>query len=224
MSLFLLLICAIILGILSLLIGMLCCFWGKRYAGRKNVKIRLWAWALAPEVILFSFAAVFFVENLAYGIVTDTDPGIGDYRCVNINKKYHLYYINSSPWSIGERDDKEPLFGRVKEILPQEDTIAFTRSIYNRETKTQYYCLTQLNADKVEYATIDSAATTDVLWDKYTQSRNIDKADVQTCQKFYWKSRWPFFFGFAILDLLIVIYLIRKFWRRVLLIEDRQSA
>ena len=186
------------------------------------MEVKKTAWFFAPTVLLFSFAGLFFVEDIVYSIITDSGPGIGDYRCVNINKKYHLFWIDMPDWSIDTRDDsysglcEVKAFNHVQEILEHDDTIAFTSKIDDQ------YVLTQLNANKVEYAVIDSASTTDVLWNKYTKTRGIDRNKVYTCDELYWRYRKYFYICALIFNIFLFIYIFRRFkgfWKRLLIEE-----
>lgn len=183
----------------------------------KNVKLRRDRCFIAPGILLFGFLGLFFFENVAYGIVTCSDIGIGDYRNVNINSKYELCWIDLPNWRLDKRDSDELIsehFGCVKEILEHGDTIAFTSG-----TDKNYF-LTQLNAEKVEYATIDSATTTNELWDRYIEPRGIDKDDIYTCDEYYYRYRFPFTIAILIFNICLFIFLIRRYWRRFLVEEE----
>lgn len=211
---------AILFCIISLPLGLIGIIIAIIYSHHKNVEVKKTAWFFAPTVLLFSFAGLFFVEDIVYSIITDS--GIGDYRCVNINKKYHLFWIDVPDWRIETRDDsysglcEVETFNHIQEILEHDDTIAFTSKIDDQ------YVLTQLNANKVEYAVIDSASTTDVLWNKYTKTRGIDRNKVYTCDEHYWRSRKYFYICALIFNIVLFIYIFRRFkefWKS-LLIED----
>lgn len=147
-----------------------------------------------------------------YGIITNSDIGIGDYASENINKKYHLFWIDASDWKIDTRDSNSDFweikeFNHVQEILEHDDTIAFTSKIDDQ------YVLTQLNANKVEYAVIDSASTTDVLWNKYTKTRGIDRDDVYTCDEYYIRYRKYFLIAVLAFNIFIFYFIFKKFKR-----------
>lgn len=218
--LFVLIIWGIILTIVALFLGVLGIFFGFLFQKWKNREVRYWAWFLTPGTLLISFSVLFFFENVAYGIVTDSDIGIGDYGSVNINEKYHLYWIDIPNWRLdirkgnGKFFEKEA-FHNVQEILEHNDTIAFTAEVNNNDST--YYLLTQLDAHEEKYATIDSASTTAILWNRYTQPRHLDKEDVCTCDQFYLKQRLYFTIGILLFNLIIYILFFYKFGKRLLL-------
>ena len=219
--LFVLIFWAILFCIISLALGLLGIIAALLYSHYKKVKVRFLTWFIAPGILLFGFAGINFAVSVCYGIITDSDIGIGDYASENINKKYHLFWIDASDWKIDTRDSNSDFweikeFNHVQEILEHDDTIAFTSKIDDQ------YVLTQLNANKVEYAVIDSASTTDVLWNKYTKTRGIDRDDVYTCEEYYWRSRKYFYICALIFNIVLFIYIFRRFkefWKS-LLIED----
>lgn len=218
--LFVLIFWGIILTIVALFLGVLGIFFGFLFQKWKNREVRYWAWFLTPGTLLISFSVLFFFENVAYGIVTDSDIGIGDYGSVNINEKYHLYWIDIPNWRLdirkgnGKFFEKEA-FHNVQEILEHNDTIAFTAEVNNNDST--YYLLTQLDAHEEKYATIDSASTTAILWNRYTQPRHLDKEDVCTCDQFYLKQRLYFTIGILLFNLIIYILFFYKFGKRLLL-------
>ena len=220
--LFVLIFWGIILTIVALFLGVLGIFFGFLFQKWKNREVRYWAWFLTPGTLLISFSVLFFFENVAYGIVTDSDIGIGDYGSANINEKYHLYWIDIPNWRLdirkgnGKFFEKEA-FHNVQEILEHNDTIAFTAEVNNNDST--YYLLTQLDAHEEKYATIDSASTTATLWDRYTQPRHLDKEDVCTCDQFYLKQRIYFTIGILLFNLIIYILFFYKFGKRLLLKE-----
>ena len=220
--LFVLIIWAIVFAILSVGLGLPGLILAHLYKKRTSKEVKLTAWFFAPGVLLFSFAGLFFFENIAYGIVTDSDIGIGDYGSANINEKYHLYWIDIPNWRLdirkgnGKFFEKEA-FHNVQEILEHNDTIAFTAEV-NKNDST-YYFLTQLDAHEEKYATIDSASTTAILWDRYTKARGLDKDDVYTCDEYYWKYRKYFMIFFLIFNILLLGYLISRFGKRFLIEE-----
>ncbi len=218
--LFVLIIWGFILAIAALFLGILGVFLAFLFQKWKNREVRYWAWFLTPGTLLISFSVLFFFENVAYGIVTDSDIGIGDYGSVNINEKYHLYWIDIPNWRLdirkgnGKFFEKEA-FHNVQEILEHNDTIAFTAEVNNNDST--YYLLTQLDAHEEKYATIDSASTTAILWNRYTQPRHLDKEDVCTCDQFYLKQRIYFTIGILLFNLIIYILFFYKFGKRLLL-------
>ena len=195
---------SLILGGLGIIVALL-------YSHHKKVKVRFITWFFAPGILLFFFAGINFAVSVFYGIITNSDIGIGDYASENINKKYHLFWIDMPDWSIDTRDDsysglcEVEAFNHVQEILEHDDTIAFTSQVDN------HYVLTQLNANKVEYAVIDSASTTDVLWNKYTKTRGIDRDDVYTCDEYYIRYRKYFLIAVLALNIFLFYFFFKKF-------------
>ena len=186
------------------------------YKKHTNKKVKFVAWFFAPGVLIFSFAGLFFFENLTYSIVTDSGIGLGDYVSVNLNKNYELYHIDASNWGIVTKDSLGSLYSNVQEILVQGDTIIFTK----RENDS--YALSQLDPSERECTVIDSASTTNILWDRYTRTRDIDRYKVYTCDKYYWRYRQFFSICALIFNIFLFIYIFRRFkgfWKR-LLIED----
>ena len=214
--LFVLIIWAIVFAILSVGFGLPGLILAHLYKKRTNKEVKLVAWFFAPGVLIFSFAGLFFFENIAYGIVTGSDTGIGDWQCVNINNKYQLNNIGYA-WrldtDVNGRFFEKDAFNDVQELLEHDDTIAFTAENHN------CYVLTQLDAHEEKYATIDSASTTTILWDRYTKVRGLDKDDVYTCDEYYWKYRKYFMIFFLIFNILLLGYLIRRFGKRFLIEE-----
>ena len=211
--LFVLIIWAFVLCAISLLLGLLGIIVALFYRHYKKVKVRFITWFFAPGILLFFFAGINFAVSVCYGIITDSDIGIGDYASENINKKYHLFWIDMPDWSIDTRDDsysglcEVKAFNHVQEILEHDDTIAFTSKI------DEHYVLTQLNANKVEYAIIDSASTTDALWNKYTQARGIDRDDVYTCDAYYIRYRKYFLIAVLAFNIFLFYFIFKKFKR-----------
>ena len=210
--LFVLIFWAFVLCAISLLLGLLGIIVALFYRHYKKVKVRFITWFFAPGILLFFFAGLNFAVSIFYGIITNSDIGIGDYASENINKKYHLYWIDVPDWSIDTRDSDAGLcevkaFNHVQEILEHDDTIAFTSKI------DEHYVLTQLNANKVEYAIIDSASTTDALWNKYTQTRGIDRDDVYTCDAYYIRYRKYFLIAVLAFNIFLFYFIFKKFKR-----------
>jgi len=210
--LFVLIFWAILFCIISLALGLLGIIAALLYSHYKKVKVRFLTWFIAPGILLFGFAGINFAVSVFYGIITNSDIGIGDYASENINKKYHLFWIDASDWKIDTRDSNSDFweikeFNHVQEILEHDDTIAFTSKIDDQ------YVLTQLNANKVEYAVIDSASTTDVLWNKYTKTRGIDRDDVYTCDEYYIRYRKYFLIAVLTFNIFIFYFIFKKFKR-----------
>ena len=210
--LFVLIFWAILFCIISLALGLLGIIAALLYSHYKKVKVRFLTWFIAPGILLFGFAGINFAVSVFYGIITNSDIGIGDYASENINKKYHLFWIDASDWKIDTRDSNSDFweikeFNHVQEILEHDDTIAFTSKIDDQ------YVLTQLNANKVEYAVIDSASTTDVLWNKYTKTRGIDRDDVYTCDEYYIRYRKYFLIAVLAFNIFIFYFIFKKFKR-----------
>ncbi len=186
------------------------------YKKHTNKKVKFVAWFFAPGVLIFSFAGLFFFENLTYSIVTDSGIGLGDYISVNLNKNYELYHIDASNWGIVTKDSLGSLYSNVQEILVQGDTIIFTK----RENDS--YALSQLNPGERECTVIDSASTTNILWDRYTRTRDIDRYKVYTCDKYYWRYRKYFYICALMFNIFLFIYIFRRFkgfWKRLLIEE-----
>lgn len=203
-------------GIILFPLGLIGIIIAHFYGKHKNVEVKKIAWFLAPTVLLFSFAGLFFAENVVYSIITDSDIGIGDYASADINDKYHIYWIDIPNWQIGAKNNPVSLFGNVQEILEHNDTIIFSAGTDN------YYILAQLNPNKEGYTFIDAASNTNVLWNKYTQARGIDRDDVYTCDEYYWKYRKYFMIFFLIFNIFLFFYLFRRFkgfWRSILIEE-----
>lgn len=208
--LFVLIFWTILFCIISLALGLLGIIAALLYSHYKKVKVRFLTWFIAPGILLFGFAGINFAVSVFYGIITNSDIGIGDYASENINKKYHLFWIDASDWKIDTRDSNSDFweikeFNHVQEILEHDDTIAFTSKIDDQ------YVLTQLNANKVEYAVIDSASTTDVLWNKYTKTRGIDRDDVYTCDEYYIRYRKYFLIAVLALNIFLFYFFFKKF-------------
>jgi hypothetical protein len=181
------------------------------------VEVKKTAWFFAPTVLLFSFAGLFVAENVFYGIITGSSSAFAtDFESINLNKKYELYRIDASCWKIGTKDDPQALHSNIQEILAQGDTIVFSAERNNS------YVLAKLNPVKRGYIVIDSASTTNILWDRYTRTRDIDRYEVYTCDKYYWRYRQFFSICALIFNIFLFIYIFRRFkgfWKR-LLIED----
>lgn len=224
--LFVLIFWAIVFTILSVCLGLPGLTLAHLYKKRTNKKVKLVAWFFAPGVLLFSFAGLFFFENIAYGIATGSDTGIGDWQCVNINNKYQLTCMDAYGWRLdtdvnGKFFEKDA-FNDVQELLEHDDTIAFTAEVTKNDST--YYLLTQLDAHEEKYATIDSASTTTILWDRYTKARGLDKDDIYTCNEYYFKYRKYFMIFFLIFNILLLGYLIRRFGKKFLLEEYKNHS
>ena len=226
--LFVLIFWAILFCIISLPLGLIGIIIAIIYSRHKNVEVNKTAWFFAPGVLLFSFASLFFFENIVYGIMTHSDIGIGDGWTVNINDKYKLHRFGAWDWclesNINEKFSEKEEFNHVEELLVSDETIAFTSKLpqyklpqYN--SNSTYYILTQLDVHKEKYSTIDSASTTTILWDRYTKARGINRDDVYTCDEYYWKYRKYFMISFLIFNILLLGYLIRRFGKRFLIEE-----
>jgi len=212
--LFVLIIWAILFCIISLPLGLVGINIANFYSKHKKVEVKKTAWFFAPTVLLFSFAGLFFAENIVYSIITDSGPGIGDCECVDINDKYNIYWIDIPDWSIGAKDNPVSIHDNVQEILEHNDTIIFSAGTNN------YYILAQLNPNKEGYTFIDAASNTNVLWNKYTQARGIDRDDVYTCDEYYWRYRKYFYICALIFNIVLFIYIFRRFkefWKSLLI-------
>ena len=215
--LFVLFIWAFLFGIILFPLGLIGIIIAHFYGKHKNVEVKKTAWFFAPTVLLFSFACLFFVENLFFSSIMGSSSALAtDVESINLNKKYELYRIDVSDWRIGAKDSPVPLCTNILEIYNKNDTIVFS----TREKG--YYILAQLNNDKEEYAVIDSASTTIALWDKYTKARGIDKYEIYTCNRYYWRYRTIFGICALIFNIVLFIYIFRRFkefWKS-LLIDD----
>ena len=221
--LFVLIFWGIVFSILSVGLGLPGLILAHLYKKRTNKKVKLVAWFFAPGVLIFSFAGLFFFENIAYGIATGSDIGIGDGWTVNINDKYRLHRFDAWDWYLdtngNENFYKIETFNHIEELLVRDDTIAFTSKLHKYDSDSTYYFLTQLDANKEKYATIDSASTTAILWDRYTKARGIDKDDVFTSDGYYFRYRQFFMIVCVILNILLLGYLIRRFGKSFLFEE-----
>ena len=207
---------AVLFCIISLPLGLIGIIIAHFYSNHKNVEVKNTAWFFAPSVLIFSFVALFFIENMFLGFIMGSSPFATDYKNINLNKKYELYRIDVSDWRICAKDTPVPLCTNVLEILNQNDTIIFSAK------RNGYYILAQLNNDKEEYAVIDSASTTNALWDKYTKARGIDKYKVYTSNKYYWRYREVFSICALIFNIFLFIYLFirfKGFWKSLLIEE-----
>ena len=215
--LFVLMIWAILFCIISLPLGLIGIIIANIYSNHKNVEVKKTAWFFAPTVLLFSFVGLLVAENVFYGIITGSSSAFStDFESINLNKKYELYRIDASCWLIGTKDDPQALHSNIEEILFQGDTIVFSAGTGNS------YILANLNPDKRGYTVIDSASTTNVLWDKYTRARGIDRYEVYTCDKYYWRYRQVFSICALIFNIFLFFYLFRRFkgfWRSILIEE-----
>lgn len=214
--LFVLLFCILGLGVLSLVIGIPSLIFALYLQKRKQIKVRLLAWYIAPGILIGCFGLLFLTENVIYSIITDEDVGIGDYASVNINDKYHLYWIDVPDWQIGTRDSLgEKTFCHIQEIMTQNDTIVFTSEVNEYSPDSTYYVLTQLQEDKAQ--TLDSAKSTKVLWDKYALTHKYDRNKLCTCDEYYWKDRKYFFWGSIILNILLITFVLKRHGRKLFL-------
>lgn len=213
--LFVLLFYILGLGVLSLLIGIPSLIFALYLQKRKLIKVRLLAWFLAPSILIGCFGILFATENVLYSIITDEDVGIGDYASVNINDKYHLYWIDTPDWNIGTKECIEKIYCHIQEILVHNDTIVFTSEVNGYSQDSTYYVLTQLQEDKA--LTLDSAKSTKILWDKYAIVHKYDRNKICTCDVYYWNERKYFFWGSIILNILIITFLLKRYGRKLFL-------
>ncbi|MCQ2112028.1 MAG: hypothetical protein MJY95_01650 [Bacteroidaceae bacterium] len=198
----------LILGIINLIIAII-------LRKKKQLKTRLLAWFLVPGIIIGGFGAMFFIENILYSIITNSDIGVGDYASVNINDKYNLYWIDIPNWEIGPKESCDgKTFHNIQEILTINDTIAFTSQINGSSPDSTYCILTQLISDNA--LAIDSAKSTKVLWDKYALKHKYDRNKICTCDEYYWNKRKYFFWGSIILNILLIVFAIKKYGRKLL--------
>ena len=208
---------AVLFCIISLPLGLIGIIIAHFYSNHKNVEVKNTAWFFAPTVLLFSFVGLLVAENVFYGIITGSSSAFStDFESINLNKKYELYRIDASSWQIGTKDDPQALHGNIQEILNQGDTIVFSAERNNS------YVLAKLNPVKRGYIVIDSASTTDVLWNKYTKTRGIDRNKVYTCDEHYWRYRKYFYICALIFNIFLFIYVFRRFkgfWKRLLIEE-----
>ena len=213
--LFVLIFWGIIFCIISLPLGLVGKIIAYFYSKHKNVEVKGTAWFFAPTILLFCFLGLYVAENIFYGVITGSSSAFDtDFESINLNKKYELYRIDVSDWRIGAKDSPVPLCTNVLEIFNQNDTVVFSAR------KKGYYILAQLNNDKEEYAVIDSASTTIALWDKYTKARGIDKHEVYTSDRYYWRYRTIFGICALIFNIFLFIYLFirfKGFWKSILI-------
>lgn len=203
------------LGGLSILIGIPSLIFALYLQKRKQIKVRLLSWFLAPSILIGCFGILFATENVLHSIITDSDVGIGDYASANINDKYHLYWIDTPDWNIGTKESNEKIYCHIQEILVHNDTIVFTSEVNGYSQDSTYYVLNQLKAD--EALLLDSAKSTKTLWDKYAITHKIDRNKVCTCDDYYWNERQYFFWGSIILNILIITFLLRRYGRKLFL-------
>lgn len=212
--LFVLILCLLGLGVLSLVIGIPSLILAVYLKKQKQIKVRLLAWYLAPGILIGCFGLLFATENVLYSIITDDDVGIGDYASVNINDKYHLYWIDTPDWNIGTIESDEKTFYHIQEILTHNDTLVYTSEIKGYSPDSTYYVLNQLKAD--EALVLDSAKSTKALWDKYAITHKIDRNKVCTCDDYYWNERKYFFWGSIIFNILLIGFAIKKYGSKFL--------
>ncbi len=212
--LFVLILCLLGLGVLSLVIGIPSLILALYLQKRKLIKVRLLAWFLAPSILIGCFGILFATENVLYSIITDEDVGTGDYASVNINDKYHLYWIDTPDWNIGTKESNEKIFCHIQEILVHNDTIVFTSEVNGYSQDSTYYVLTQLQEDKAQK--LDSAKSTKVLWDKFATVHKYDHNKICTCDEYYWNERKYFFWGSIIINILLIVIAIKKYGRELL--------
>ena len=216
--LFVLILCLLGLGVLSLVIGIPSLILAVYLKKQKQIKVRLLAWYLAPGILIGCFGLLFATENVLHSIITDSDVGIGDYASVNINDKYHLYWIDIPDWKIGTIESDEKTFYHIQEILTHNDTLVFTSEINGYSPDSTYYVLNQLKTDGA--LALDSAKSTKTLWDKYAITHKIDRNKVCTCDEYYWKEGKYFFCGSIILNLLIIAFVLKRYGRRLFLKKE----
>lgn len=214
--LFVLVLCILGLGVLSLVIGIPSLIFALYLQKRKQIKVRLLACFFVPGILIGCFGLLFLTENVIYYLITDEDVGIGDYASVNINDKYHLYWIDTPDWQIGTIESLgDKTFCHIQEILAHDDTIVFTSEVNGYSSDSTYYVLNQLKAD--ETLVLDSAKSTKTLWDKYAITHKIDRNKVCTCDDYYWNERKYFFWGSIILNIIIIVLIIKRYGKKVLL-------
>ena len=66
--LFVLIVWGFLFCIISLPLGLVGNIIANFYSNHKNVEVQKTAWFFAPTVLLFSFAGLFFVEDIVYSI------------------------------------------------------------------------------------------------------------------------------------------------------------
>lgn len=215
--LFVILFCILFgFGILTLLLGIPSLILAVNLQERKQIKVRLLAWFLAPGILIGCFGILFAAENVIYSMITDSDLGIGDYASVNINDRYHLYWINTPNWQIGEKESLGvKTFSNIQELLVYNDTIVFTSEVNGYSPDSAYYVLTQLKVDKT--LTLDSAKSTKVLWDKYGIAHKYDRNKLYTCDEYYWNKRKYFFWGTLFLNILVIAFITKRYGKKLLL-------
>ena len=212
--LFVLILCLLGFGVLSLLLGIPSLIIAVNLQERKQIKVRLLACFFLPSILIGCFGILFATENVLYSIITDDDVGIGDYASVNINDKYHLYWIDTPDWNIGTKESNEKMFCHIQEILVHNDTIVFASEVNGYSPDSTYYVLNQLKAD--EALVLDSAKSTKTLWDKYAITHKIDRNKVCTCDDYYWNERKYFFWGSIIFNILLIGFAIKKYGSKFL--------
>ena len=223
--LFVLLLGIFVLGVLSFVLGIPCLLFAVYLQKRKKIKVELLAWFLAPGILVGCFGLLFLTENVIFYIITDEDVGIGDYASVNINDKYHLYWSDTLDWQIGTRDPlDEKTFCHIQGILVHNDTIVFTSEVNGNSPDSTYYVLTQLIADNA--LKLDSAKSTPILWDKYAKTHIFDRNKFYTCCEYceyYWNTgKQHVFLGTLILYIIVISFIIKKYWRKLLLKKSQE--
>ena len=178
-------------------------------------RVRYWAWAIAPGFCIMFFCGLIFFESLAYGIVSDSDIGIGDYGKVNINDEYYLDWVDVPDWNlVGEGITNGE---HIKDILELDDKIVVSAG--DEYEDATIYRLYEIDTNKKESKYLYSARHTNTLWNKYTKEHNIDRSEVYTCDEYYAKYR-KYYLVAAVLFNFILLCLIFMFIGKRLLIKQ----
>jgi len=215
-------IIAVILSIIGLVCSLII-FWK---SDKKKRKILLST--LLPGITVLFLFFIYNFEWLVYSVVTNTDPGLGDYSCVNINSRYTLSDNDGTGWYLYDKEEEKEIINNVNEILEHDDKILLSSRVWSMQPDTTYYILYQVDALVPEYAAIDTARTEQEVWSRYVAEHNIDSSEIYTCYNYYCKSpkgmsREYAVYLFFIFDILLCVFLIRLVWRKVCMPSDTKN-
>ena len=198
MGMFFVLICwAIVLIILSLILGLITLpfsyFLCKRQRKRKMVLS-----FLTPGIFIGIYAVSSFVCMIIIAIILGSDIGIGDSWSIPLKNGYELTSVDTPEYAnINRRNDPECLIDGITHIQVVGD------SVIGKEADGNYFIFNLKNGDKEDNLSYQNLTIK-------MKSRPITLVDNDT---YYWEQRKVPYIIAGIFCLLITILAIKTLWR-----------
>lgn len=171
--------------------------------------------SLFPGLFLILFFIIFNFELMIYAIVSNTDPGLGDFSRARISSQYSLESVDGGDWFLSDIDNNKSLVYHVENILDNEDAIIVSSHVRKYNPDTTYYILYEVDTQSEVVTALDTASVEQDVWTKYVTENNIDRGDICSGDDYYWTIRKYWYVIFLVLDIIASIAACVTIWKIV---------